>query len=92
MSINQIPALLLDRAIVGTSGMTLYVAVGRIVGDEDDTVFVVRADTYAGAWETFEQELYEDADLQPEDAKELEADHGAAVVHTNIFTLGQIAE
>lgn len=92
MSINQIPALLLDHAVVGTSGKTLYLAAGRVIGDEDDTVHLVRADTYAGAWETFEQELYEDADLQPEDVKELEADHGAVVIRTHIFTIGQIAE
>lgn len=92
MGINYIPALIQDRAIVGTSGKTLYQVAGRIVGDDEDTVYLVRADSYAEAWAAFEQERAEDADLQPEDIKDLETIHGAWVIHSSIFMVGEITE
>lgn len=88
----QLKAHLDPRYIVGEEGDSLYLIGCRVPGDDDDIVFLVRADSYGDAWEKAERALHEETGLSEEDQQLLADEFGASAFHTRTCKVGTVEE
>lgn len=89
---DQLKAHLDPRYIVGEEGGSLYMIGCRVPGDDDDTVFLVRADSYEDAWEKVERALHDETGLSAEDQQMLADEFGASAIHTMTCKVGTVEE
>jgi len=74
------------------NGRFIYIVIGRIPGDDDDTAMLVAAEDTSEASDTFRAALLEEEDLTDRELSMLKSQYGDTVYVTGCHVIGEFDE
>ena len=84
-------AIIHPEHILGT-GRFIYLAAGRIPGDDDDSVYLIQAEDEDQAWKVFADTLIDECGFSKERVERLTREHGGAIIGVSCLLVGDVTE